>query len=311
MAVHFLSANEILHQITKGKAFLLVEPLFDDRSNLLLGTEKILTSKDLEKVQSRYPEVFMKPLHVRTTIPHFISEEQRIKWVAYLISLFREDDFYRDLAKSPKDFISKYLKANLLENDYVIWKLSQIKNFSKKVFKHSVHTCFVSLTIYYIYNQNHFQGMINAHQVGSLISAALLHDVGFMQMNKGDVEKKRVELLESEYLKYYQHAIYSYQILEAEKARHELDKEVMEAVLNHEERIDGSGLPRGLDGESLSFISQIVALADYFSQLTLGEWTLKQRPYREHIAKLRKEKTRFNPDLVAALDLAFKYLFKI
>lgn len=309
MAVHFYPVNEILNLIRKGKAFLLVEPLFDEHANLLLGTEKVLTERDLEKVMNRYPSAFTRPLHVRTTVPHYIPEEQRVKWVAYLLSLFREDEFYRDLAENTKQFINKYMKTLLIENDYVIWKLSLLKNFSRKVFLHTVHTTFISLVIYYYYNQSHFQGMINGHDVNNVISAALLHDIGFMKLTPGIAEKRRIEIPESELLKYNQHAIYSYQIIESESARHELDQDVLDAVLNHEERIDGKGFPRGVGGDSMSFLAQLLSLADFFSLLTLNEWSLRDRPYREHIAKLRKEKSGFNTDLVQALDLAFKYLF--
>ncbi len=311
MASHFYPLDEILNLIKKGKAFLLVEPLFDEHANLLLGTEKVLTDRDLEKVRNRYPSVFQKPLHVRTTVPHFIAEEQRIKWVAYLLSLFREDEFYRDLSEHSRQFITKYMKNLLVENDYVIWKLSQVKNFSKKLFRHSVHTCFISLILYFYYNQSKFQGMINGHDVNNVISAALLHDIGLMKFPAGVVEKKRIEIPETEFLKYSQHAIYSFQMLEAEASRHELDQEVLDAVLNHEERINGKGFPRGIEVDSMSFLAQLISIADYFSLITLGEWTMRDRPYREHIAKMRKEKDGFNAELVATLDLAFKYLFVV
>ena len=311
MGDHFYSSQEIGKYIQNGVNFHLVEPLFDERQNVLIGTEKILTTKDLEKIAKRKPELLQKPLHVQNTIPHFISEEQRVKWVAYILSLFTGNDIFKKLPRSTREFVAKYVKSLLVEEDYVIWKLSQLKKFSKKIFVHSVITAFIALIAYLNYNQEHFQGMIDATMVVKVIQAAFLHDIGFLEIDLKLAEKKRYEVQDNEKLKYYQHPIYGFNIIKEESQRNDISNEVKEAILNHEERIDGNGAPRGLSGDDLSFLTNLIAIANYFSLLIEGEWSIRKRPYRDYVAKLRMEKKKFDPKLLAVLDNSFKYLFQV
>lgn len=69
----------------------------------------------------------------------------------------------------------------------------------------------------------------------------------------------------------------------------ELPREVLEAVAQHHERWDGSGYPKGLKGDRIGPLGQIVGLADGFESLTA--W----RPYQEAwsvqsaLAEIRKD----------------------
>ena len=53
-----------------------------------------------------------------------------------------------------------------------------------------------------------------------------------------------------------------------------MEREVASAVLNHHERMDGEGYPRGLDGRTLPMVARIVQVADAFDAMT------NHRPYR-------------------------------
>jgi diguanylate cyclase (GGDEF)-like protein/putative nucleotidyltransferase with HDIG domain len=73
-------------------------------------------------------------------------------------------------------------------------------------------------------------------------------------------------------------------------------------VLQHHERLDGSGYPAGLRGDEISIESRIIHAADAYVAMT------RDRPYREAmtqddaIAELERHSgTQFDPDVVAAL----------
>jgi len=81
-----------------------------------------------------------------------------------------------------------------------------------------------------------------------------------------------------------------------------MEREVAAAVLNHHERMDGEGYPRGLDGRTLPMVARIVQVADAFDAMTT------QRPYNSPLSTkeaLRKLKSlrgkQFDPDVVDAL----------
>jgi putative two-component system response regulator len=70
-------------------------------------------------------------------------------------------------------------------------------------------------------------------------------------------------------------------------------------ALNHHERWDGYGYPRGLQGDAIPFPARIVAVADAFDAMT------HPRPYREAfpedeaLAELRRcAESHFDPECV-------------
>jgi HD-GYP domain-containing protein (c-di-GMP phosphodiesterase class II) len=309
MGEHYISAQELLTKIKKGHNFYLLEPIFDDKHNVLVGTEKVLTEKDFERVYNRAPGSLKHSYHVRTVIPHYIPEDKRIQWSAYLISLFEGGVIFKNLQRSQKDFVVKYLKSLLPENDYVIWKLFQLKNFSKKLFLHSINTTFIALVVYFTYNNLNFQGMIDARMVTKILEAGFLHDIGITQTDKYLADKKRIELKESQIKEYLEHTTLGYNLVRSEDDKHEISNEVLDAILNHEELLDGSGGPRGLREGQTTFLCQLVAVSSYFEMLVSGEWSYRARHYREYITKLRLQKTKYGEKLTEALDVSFKHLF--
>lgn len=311
MSEMYLTLDELAGQIKDGKTFQLVEPFCDERQNILIGTEKILNPKDVDKVLTRFPHLVTKPIRVLTAIPHYIPEEQRIKWTAYLISMFEQGPIFKNLPRIQKDFVVKYLKTLLVDNDYVIWKLSQIKNYSKKVFVHSSNVCFIAMITYFSYNTLNFQGMIDAKAVDEVIISSLLHDVGMMKADARMVEKKRIELSDAEMTLFYSHATEGFKAIQEENSRHQIAREALLAIMNHEERVDGTGGPRGVNGEDITFLARLLSLSDYFELLTSHEWAIRPRPYRDYIGKIRAEKKKFDEKLVEALDMSFKHLFSM
>lgn len=309
-----LTIDALNQEIKKGKKLILLEPFYDNKFNVLIGTEKVLTEKDIQRILERSPDHAHKRLKVRTTIPHYIEEDKRIKWAAYIISLFEGSDLFRPVNRDIKEFIVKYLQTSLSESDYIIWKISQIKTLSKRVFDHSINTCFISLIIYYVYSVTKQSGMINARMIENIIEAALLHYVGLVSLfkdNAGVLEKKRHELLDAQKEVLSQYPIESFKLIKNENSKHELSHEALEAILCCEEFLDGSGCPRGMKEGDLSLISKILSLSNFFELLISGELSPKQRPYREYIAKLLVEKEKFDPGLLESLSSGFKYFYQL
>jgi HD-GYP domain-containing protein (c-di-GMP phosphodiesterase class II) len=99
--------------------------------------------------------------------------------------------------------------------------------------------------------------------------AALLHDIGKLGVSNSVLDKPgRLDGEEWEQMK--RHAEFSETILSRIAAFADL------ALIGgaHHEKLDGSGYPRGLKGDEISFETRIVATADVFDALTAD------RPYR-------------------------------
>ncbi|MFH1059190.1 MAG: HD domain-containing phosphohydrolase [Pseudomonadota bacterium] len=104
----------------------------------------------------------------------------------------------------------------------------------------------------------------------SLASAALLHDVGKVDVDQDILDAPR-RLTDDEFKEIRRHATLGYRILLKAEFR---DKAIPLAAYHHHERLDGSGYPQGLS--DISPAGRVVAIIDCYEALTNDN-----RPYRQ------------------------------
>jgi putative nucleotidyltransferase with HDIG domain len=131
-----------------------------------------------------------------------------------------------------------------------------------------------------------------------LAIGGLLHDVGKLAV-PNEILQKPGPLTDEEF-----DVIKTHPRLGSELVRElGFSSQVARLVLDHHERLDGSGYPRGLGAPDLDIETRILAVCDVFDAL------LSKRVYRDEwslddaLALLRREAgTSFDPACVAALD---------
>ncbi|MBN1661990.1 MAG: PAS domain S-box protein [Deltaproteobacteria bacterium] len=106
-------------------------------------------------------------------------------------------------------------------------------------------------------------------QVEGLYMAATIHDIGKISI-PSEILSKPTRLTDIEFSLIKNHAQYGYNILQDI----EFPWPVARMVLEHHERINGSGYPNGLMGESILLESRILAVADVVEAMA------SNRPYR-------------------------------
>jgi putative two-component system response regulator len=108
-------------------------------------------------------------------------------------------------------------------------------------------------------------------RVESIVRAAPLHDVGKIGISD-TILLKPGKLTDEEFATMRRHAEIGAKILSGSTSPWLQMAE--EIALNHHERWDGRGYPRGLSGEDIPLVGRIVAVADVFDALT------HDRPYK-------------------------------
>jgi putative nucleotidyltransferase with HDIG domain len=103
--------------------------------------------------------------------------------------------------------------------------------------------------------------------------AGMVHDMGKMSVPAEIVTKPGV-LTSSEFSIMKEHPQRAYAILK----RIEFPWPIAEIVLQHHERLDGSGYPHGLKGKDIRLEACILAVADVVEAIS------SHRPYRENLA---------------------------
>lgn len=126
----------------------------------------------------------------------------------------------------------------------------------------------------------------------------LLQDIGKVRLPNELLEKKG-RLSPEEFEQAKLHVAYSAEILRATPG---IPPQLLELVMLHHERYDGSGYPKGLVGAAIGLYGSIAGIVDTFDALTLA------RPYADAISPsdalgvlYRERGTRFHPVLVEQL----------
>jgi len=91
-----------------------------------------------------------------------------------------------------------------------------------------------------------------------ITTAALFHDIGLLHIDPALLDPSH-QMSNEERRHLYAHPLTAYLLLSEFP---ELNGEIAEAVLEHHERMDGRGYPRGLHGEKISRYGQILAVAE-------------------------------------------------
>ncbi len=98
----------------------------------------------------------------------------------------------------------------------------------------------------------------------NLAMGALFHDIGKTRIPLAILNKPGI-LDEEEFATIKKHAEYSAQILQSGR---DLPAEAFDIGLHHHERYDGTGYPHRLQGDQITFGSQLAAIADVYDALT-------------------------------------------
>lgn len=115
---------------------------------------------------------------------------------------------------------------------------------------------------------------IEEESIENIWIAAKLHDLGKIKLPI-EVLNKPGKLTPDEYELVKEHTIVGYELLQS----FDFGFQLAEIVKQHHERLDGSGYPMGLKGDSIHYLSQIIAVAD------IADAMLSNRPYRSPLSK--------------------------
>lgn len=110
-----------------------------------------------------------------------------------------------------------------------------------------------------------------AHDLHELGAGFFLHDIGKVRIDSAIINKpERLTHEEMEEMK--RHPALGFRILDETR---QLTEECRTVVLQHHERPDGAGYPKGLRGDQIHLYAKICSIADVFDALT------SNRPYRQ------------------------------
>ena len=187
---------------------------------------------------------------------------------------------------------NKVLSTIIFESKTKPWwiHVNALSNYVDWLYTHSIDVAIISLMI--------------AEELGytdeelwNIGLGAFLHDVGKLLIPKLIIQKPG-SLNDMEMVYIRQHCELGMSSLEP----YCLPKECTDIVLQHHERLDGSGYPKGLKGDEICRNARIAMIADAVDAITSG------RPYKQAqemdaaIKILRSDEEKYSQELVSLLE---------
>ena len=128
--------------------------------------------------------------------------------------------------------------------------------------------------------------------------AGLFHDLGKSRIPMA-VLKKTHDITQAEKNLIAQHPKYGEELAQTLAG---LPEDVTAVIAQHHERLDGSGYPQGLNGDAISPLAQLVAVANEYDSLCHGHrHSPPMAPDRVLSSLFKEGQTRFNKDYVQHL----------
>lgn len=146
---------------------------------------------------------------------------------------------------------------------------------------------------------------LKVSEMNELITAAQLHDIGKVGIDKSIINKP-TKLTEEEYEIVKTHCAKGYRLINAATEFNDIAK----YVLSHHERWDGKGYPLGLKGKEIPLISRIISVADSYDAITSKRAYKEALSHEEALKEIKRcSGTQFDPEIVKEFEQFIKCSF--
>ncbi len=192
----------------------------------------------------------------------FESELVQAKSVIYeankaMRSFMQDARFGQQIESTAVDEVVDKISASVFRNKDALLTLSRIKTVDQYTFMHSISVCILMASFARAMGYD-------SDTSRQISSGALLHDLGKMRVPP-EILNKPGALTTAEFAEMKRHVEYGAEHLSSFGWLTDVS---MRVVMQHHERIDGTGYPFGLQGDALSEVGRMSAIADVYDALT-------------------------------------------
>lgn len=259
----------------------------DPRINTVLVTGYRSTNSRNTTHQTRFSDNLLylqKPFHPREIIQ--FATALGIKWQAEKQLLTMHADLENLVEQRTAELVksNRLLKIEVENRKRMQQELQQSFESLKKAMHSTIQAISMTVEMRDPYTSGHQQRVANLakaiaeqlelpeSQIESIYMAAAIHDIGKISL-PAEILVKPIPLSAIEISLVQAHAQAGYDILKGI----EFPWAIADIVLQHHERMDGSGYPQGLAGDKIVFEARIICVAD------VVETMASHRPYRPSI----------------------------
>jgi putative nucleotidyltransferase with HDIG domain len=227
------------------------------------GVKQLFINVEDKRIYHRYLEVHLENILKDTSIA--VEEKSNVAYtcaVGLVEELLEHPRSGEHIRRSKK--VISHLADYLFTESRALFSLMAATAFDYYTYTHSVNVAIFGMAL------AQKAGFSELPEINVIGSGLIMHDIGKSIIDRSILNKKgRLNSNEWEIIK--QHPENGVKLVQD---LGELDEEALAIILEHHEKLDGTGYPRRLRGSDIHPYARIAALADIFDALTT------QRPYK-------------------------------
>lgn len=282
--VRFVSSDQLDVDMTVGKA------VYDEKGMLYLSVNQPLNYSIIEELrEAGYSGIYVEDeiscgIELNDAIPY----ELRNEVVRKIHKLFEQQVYPLD-AGSINEIADQIIKT-LIDRQGELCNFVDVRNYHDYLYRHCANVGVIAASI-------GIRLGLGQSDIKQLTIAGLVHDIGMCQIDQR-ILLKDGKLTEEEYAAVKRHARLGYQAFDKER---NISLKARVGIIQHHERLNGSGYPDGLIGEEISLYGKILAIADVYDALTSAK-TYKQAisPMKAFEYLIRTGGRQFDLDIVSS-----------
>ena len=302
--VEKFTLRELESKIKEGEKYRLFRP-FMYNGQTLFNIEKILTEKDMLRLDGK----IFGPIEVVSAVEYNSDDKSRNVIIDECVRILKTDrlfhlDDVHHLKFEKRKECEKLFDGIINGNLHLADKITELYNFSKKLFEHSVRVTILSVIIDLGVQEK--KKAHNGLRSEEILTGALLHDIAFLTFPESMVEKRRFEYNDSEKALYMTYPTVGKQIVT--EMGSSIRSKSIDIVYQHQERLQGNGFPQKLKGNKIEELALIVGFADEFDLMVSKESIDHQKSFSEIMSRFSVYGRIMGQDIIDSFYTWFRYL---
>lgn len=246
---------------------------------VLLCRDVVLTDAIITKLQNI--AVNCRNIYVPTNLhQQILKESNLIKVAQKKVTSFAEYENAKGAAESLLNIISQghavpskvtneiaeTVKETINDVDisHIIQRINHVRKVDEYLHTHSVNVAYLNGLM------GKWEGMPE-EDIDKLVKIGILHDIGKLKVPP-HILNKPAKLTDEEFEEIKYHPAHSYEML---KESGETDEKILLGVVQHHEKVNGKGYPRGLSAGDITPFARITSVSDVYDAM------VTKRVYKE------------------------------
>lgn len=269
---------------------ILARDIYSTNGAVLISEGTILKKDYVDKLlELKITDVFVeddisKDIQAQDITEEKISEQcrEKLKDTIERFSYAGEEEL-KELSK-----ITTEIMEGVLLQDEVIYTISNVRNYSKSLYEHSLSVAALSVLIA-------VRAGFSQAESKEIALGALLHDIGYINVKEKYQDIVLSEQADDVQKEIKRHVVYGYIEVEQQEWISPISREI---ILYHHERLDRSGYPFHMPGEKLKPQVRLVSICDAFDNMVYGNLEIRIKVHEALKEIKNNAAVKFDEELV-------------